>query len=100
MIALDIVHDGFRAASAAVAELADGLPRELGGTQPADEAEMLRSHLQERFSGAEVRLRETGRYMIAEVRGAADPPQAAEAKDYWPGDSDRAWRFAEISFSP
>ncbi len=46
VIALDIVHDGFRAARTAVAELADGMPRELGSSKPADEAKMLRAHLQ------------------------------------------------------
>ena len=99
VIALDIVHDGFRAARTAVAELADGVPRELGGSKPADDAKMLRDHLQERFPDSDVRLRETGRYIVAELSDVSDPPKDANAGSYWPGDKDRAWRFAQISFS-
>ncbi len=99
VIALDIVRDGFRAARAAAAELADGLPRQLGGTQPAEDAKMLRDHLRERFPDADVRLRETGRYISAEIRGASNPPQSAHARDFWPGKPDRAWRFAQITFA-
>ena len=99
VIALDIVHDGFRAARTAVAELADGVPRELGSSKPSDDAKMLRDHLQERFPKSDVRLRETGRFIVAELSGVSDPPEDTNARDYWPGAKDRAWRFAEISFS-
>jgi len=100
LIALDIVHDGFRAARIAMAELADGAPRELESPALAGEAKRLRDSLAERFPGADVRLRETGRYMVAEVHGARAPESEVDPKDYWPGEPDRAWRFAELSFSP
>jgi len=100
LIACDIVHDGFRAARVALAELADGMPRELGGSAVAKDAQDLRDSLSGRFPGAEVRLRETGRYIVAEVRGARPPSGTVRPADYWPGDPGRRWRFAELSFSP
>ncbi|WP_414831728.1 cation diffusion facilitator family transporter [Afifella sp. YEN Y35] len=100
LIAFDIVHDGYRAARVAMAELIDGMPRELGSTAVADDAKALREGLQERFPEAEVRLRETGRYIAAEVVGAEAPTKAMVLKDYWAGDPERAWRLANLSFAP
>ncbi len=100
VIALDIVRDGFRAARSAVAELADGVPRALGSSKPAEEANMLRAHLQRRFPESDVRLRETGRYIVAELHGVRNRPEDTNPRYYWPGPKDRAWRLAEISFSP
>ncbi len=82
LIALDIVHDGFRAARAATAELIDGMPRKLGGTGPADDAVRLRRHLEDRFPGSDVRLRESGRYILAELRGVSAPHERVSARDY------------------
>ncbi|MBZ8134747.1 cation transporter [Afifella sp. IM 167] len=100
LIAFDIVHDGFRASRVAMAELADGAPRELESPALAAEAKRLRDSLAERFPGADIRLRETGRYMVAEVHGARAPENDVDPKDYWPGDPERAWRLAGLSFAP
>lgn len=100
LIALDIVHDGFRAASVALAELVDGMPRQLGSNSVAEDAEKLRDNLARSFPDADVRLRETGRYIAAEVRGAQPPAGGARLADYWTGDPDHAWRCAQLSFEP
>lgn len=101
VIAFDIVHDGFRAARVAVAELVDGAPRKLGSPDISDDAKTLRESLQESFPGAEVRLRETGRYIAAEVKGGGIATGAERAPAaYWTGNPDRAWRFAQLSFVP
>lgn len=100
VIALDIVHDGFRAARMAMAELIDGMPRELGSTEIAEEARKLQESLERRFPDAEVKLRETGRYIVAEVHGAQPPEDGLAPSDAWEGNPDRAWRLAGVSFSP
>ncbi len=54
----------------------------------------------EHFPGADVRLRETGRYIVAEVHGARAPSGDIDLSDYWTGDPEHEWRFAELSFAP
>ena len=100
LISLDIVHDGLRAAHVAVAELIDGMPRELGGSAVARDAHDLRERLEQSFPGADIRLRETGRYIVAEVHGAQAPSGEILLRDYWPGDPEHEWRFAQLSFAP
>ena len=100
LISVDIVRDGFRAARVAVAELVDGMPRELGGTAVDQDAHDLCESLSRSFPDADIRLRETGRYIVAEVRGAEAPSGGVRPSDYWPGDPDLAWRFADLSFTP
>ena len=100
LISLDIVHDGFRAAHVAVAELIDGMPRELGGSAVAKDAQELHESLSRSFPDAEIRLRETGRFIVAEVRGAQAPSGEIDLRDYWPGDPEHEWRFAQLSFAP
>ncbi|NDV02077.1 cation diffusion facilitator family transporter [Pseudoroseicyclus tamaricis] len=100
LIAFDILHDGYRATRVAMAELIDGAPRKLGGPAISDDAKALRDHLAERFPGADVRLRETGRYIWAEVHGIPSPPDLAPKESYWAGDPEKSWRLAGLSFSP
>ena len=58
----------------------------------ADEA--LRGALEQRFPDAEVRLRETGRYIHAQVVGIVSPPHV-DLEEIWPCAPDRAWRLAQ-----
>lgn len=99
IIALDIVHDGYKALKIATAELVDGTPRELGSNQRAKDAERLREHLKSVFPNAEVRLRESGRYIFTEVDGVQPPQGDANPREFWPGEPTRAWRLAMVSFS-
>jgi cobalt-zinc-cadmium efflux system protein len=98
-ISFSILKDGITSLRVATAELVDGTPRRLGGTELARDAVALRKALQERYPAAEIRLRATGRYIHAEVCGAlpAFPPDFA---DVWQGDPEHAWRLAQISFVP
>ncbi len=100
LIAFDIAHDGVRALKIAIAELIDGVPRKLGSDKLAEDADAVRKTLNERYPEANIRLRETGRYIVAEVHGAKSPPQHAKAREFWPGDPDRAWRLAVVVFDP
>jgi cobalt-zinc-cadmium efflux system protein len=99
IISFSILHDGAGALRTASAELVDAAPRKLGSSEIADDAEALREVLERRFPGSEVRLRETGRYIHAQVIGAA-PPAAVDRDELWPCAPERAWRFAQLSFVP
>ncbi|HEY0414729.1 MAG TPA: cation transporter [Allosphingosinicella sp.] len=98
-ISLGIIADGWKALRVATAELVDGVPRALGSTRPDPEARQLLRKLQAQYPGAEVRLRETGRYIHAEVCGV-DPDRRQDLQALWPGEPERSWRLAQLSFVP
>lgn len=98
-ISVGIIVDGWRALRIAAAELADGAPRELGSTGPDPESERLVEKLQAQYPGADIRLRETGRYIHAEVCGV-DPDARQDLKALWPGEPGRSWRLAQLAFVP
>lgn len=100
LISLDILNDGIRALRAASAELIDGAPRALDSCEIADDASALHAALDTQFPGADVRLRETGRVISAQIVGAPPPNDVLDPRDYWPGDANRAWRLGHISFVP
>jgi cobalt-zinc-cadmium efflux system protein len=99
VIALDIILDGWRALKVATAELIDGVPRALGSMKPDAEAAKLLRKLRKQYPDADVRLRETGRYIHAEVCGVR-PDEAQDLKALWPGLKGRSWRLAQLSFVP
>lgn len=98
LISLDILNDGLRALRSAAAELIDGAPRALDSEQVADDASALHAALTARFPDAEIRLRETGRVIGAQVVGAL--PDGDDPESYWPGDPARSWRLDHVSFIP
>jgi cation diffusion facilitator family transporter len=99
IISGSILKDGIGALRSSTAELVDGAPRALGRDAIADDARALREALERRYPGAEVRLRETGRFIQAQVSGVEAPPKVRLA-DMWPGDPGQAWRLAQLSFVP
>lgn len=99
-ISASIISDGIGALRSATAELIDGAPRSLEADTLADDARALKTALTKRFPGATVRLRETGRVIRAEIHGAPPPRGPVDPASYWPGDPERAWRLAQVSFVP
>ncbi|WCT72234.1 cation transporter [Sphingomonas naphthae] len=99
IISIDVIHDGISAFRAATAELVDGAPREQSGNDLSAEAEALRRELERRFPGADVRMRETGRLIRAEVCGVPAPVEPIDLGELWPGRSETAWRLDAVSFS-
>jgi len=99
LISFSILQDGIKALRSATAELVDGAPRELDKDEVAADAHKLKRALHERYPGAEVRLRETGRFLHAQVEGV-EPEAEVDLKSLWPGESDRAWRLVQLSFVP
>lgn len=98
-ISVGIIADGWKALRIAAAELIDGVPRALGSIEEDPEARKLTRKLQERYPGADIRLRETGRYIHAEVCGV-EPDARQDLAALWPGAKKRAWRLAQLSFVP
>ena len=98
-ISFGILHDGINELRASTAELVDGAPRKLEEDVVAPEAKALRRVLELHFPDSEVRLRETGRLIRAQVACAA-PKGDVDLEALWPGDPDRSWRFAQLSFVP
>lgn len=99
LISFSILRDGVTSLRVATAELVDGTPRSLGRVGIADDANEVIAAVRQRFPGAKVRLRETGRYMRAEVAGVPAPP-SVDLQDIWPGDPVDQWRLVQISFVP
>jgi cation diffusion facilitator family transporter len=93
-IALSIIKDAVGALRQAVAELLDGTPRALDSNAIAEDAERLIAVFKARFGEVDVRLRETGRYIAAEVDCA--PPAVIPSVTELMGDN--AWRLASLSF--
>lgn len=100
IISVDILNDGVKALRSSTAELVDGAPRALSSPRLSDDAQRLQDRLAADFPGADIRLRETGRLIRAEVHGAYPPAEPRHPSHYWPGDHDRAWRLAQVSFVP
>ena len=98
LISLSIIVDGLKNAHTASAELVDGAPRKLEGSDISREALRLQKRLAELWPDAAVRIRESGRYMIANVRGIEVPDAIPSLKELM-GD-DPNWRLAEINFTP
>jgi len=93
-ISLSILRDGWAAIGKSASELADGAPRELDSSAIDSEAEEVIAKLARAFPRSEVRIRESGRYMIAQVTGP-DATGAIDIKRFCP--SKRSWRLSEIS---
>ncbi|MCW1432168.1 cation transporter [Novosphingobium sp. JCM 18896] len=94
-----IVWDAWNALKIATAELVDGIPRELGNSKLSPEAQALARALEEQFPLAEkVLLRETGRYIRAEVVGVR-PPEDFALDNLDVAGCDR-WRIDSVSFRP
>ena len=97
IIALSIVKDAVTAIEKAVAELLDGSPRALDSKGLSNDAERLIAALKERFGDVEVRLRETGRYIAAEVDCASPGVLPTDVELMG---REKAWRLASLSFRP
>lgn len=98
LISLSILYDGLRNIRGAAAELLDGVPREVDGPDIAPDAARLKARLEHRWPHAHVRLRESGRYILANV-GKVDPPGELPELHGWMGE-DPGWRLAQLSFTP
>ncbi len=97
-IAFSILRDGLANMGIAAAELLDGAPRELDGSDISPEVQRLRARLEKLWPQGDVRLRESGRYIVGTIEGV-HPPADLPNLDELMGD-DPSWRLARLSFSP
>lgn len=93
-ISLSILRDGWSALKKSTAELADGAPRELDSPEIDSEAEEVMEKLSHAFPRSHIRVRESGRYMIAQATGP-DAKGPLRIEDFCP--SERPWRLTEVS---
>lgn len=97
-ISLSILRDGLKNMRMAAAELLDSVPRELDKANMAEDAQRLQTRLEAMYPEGHVRLRESGRYILANIGNTvppATPPKLGELM----GD-DPHWRLAQLSFTP
>ncbi|HKX78379.1 MAG TPA: cation transporter [Novosphingobium sp.] len=96
-ISLSILWDAYNSLKVAMAELVDGVPRELGEDKVSSEAQAIGAALKARFPEADnVLLRETGRYIRAEVVGASPTPDFSI--DDLSLEGCERWRVDSVSF--
>lgn len=99
VISASIILDGWRALKIAAAELVDGVPRELGSEALAKDAAGIAKALREAFPGAKIKLRETGRYIRAEVVGAK-APKGFSIETLGIEGLECRWRLDSVAFRP
>lgn len=99
LISASIIWDGWNALKIATSELVDGIPHELGGSAHSSEAKAVAKALKAEFPDARVLMRETGRYIRAEVVGARPGAKFDPEKFEIEGLDDR-WRLDSIAFRP
>lgn len=97
IIAVGIVIDGWRALKIATAELLDGIPRELDKDVMSSEAHIVAEALRERFPGARILMRETGRYLRAEIVGAKEI-DGFDLNTFDIPDFNCEWRLDSVAF--
>lgn len=93
-IALSVLRDGWSAIKRSASELAYGAPRALDSSEIDAEAEEVIAKLALAFPQCEIRVRESGRYMIAQVAGP-DARLDGPIDRFRP--RRRPWRLAEVS---
>jgi cobalt-zinc-cadmium efflux system protein len=99
LISRSIILDGWKALRVATSELVYGVPCELGEARLSDDAKAVAGALRKAFPKSRVLMRETGRYMRAEVVGAS-PPAGFDVRTFEiPGLDDR-WRLDSVAFRP
>ena len=98
-ISVSIIWDGVNALRVALSELLDGVPRALDNSALSPEAKAVADALKRDFPEARVLLRETGRYLRAEVVGAVPPPGFDIDRLDVPG-LDCRWRLDSVAFRP
>jgi len=99
VISLSIISDGIKALRVATSELVDGVPCALDSSQQSEEAAAVAKALRKRFPKARILMRETGRYIRAEVVGASPPKGFDSSTLEIPGLEDR-WRLESVAFRP
>lgn len=95
LISFSILKDGVTSGRIALAELIDGAPRSLDSRELEPVAERIREGLEQRYPDADIRVRQSGRFIRAVVGSNDTHPTRALARDL--AGADEGWRLIEIS---
>ena len=71
-ISFAILRDGVYNLRISTAELIDGMPRELDSEDIAADARKLEAALNAKYPDAEIRMRESGRFILVQITGVAN----------------------------
>lgn len=96
LISFSILKDGLQNCRIALAELLDSAPRKLSSDEIHPDAVLLREELERRYPGANVRIRETGRYMRAIVVDSLAHQMEGDLRSQLVGNGE-GWRLIEVS---
>jgi divalent metal cation (Fe/Co/Zn/Cd) transporter len=99
LISGSIILDGWNALRVATSELVDGIPCELGEARLSDDAKAVAAALKKDFPKSRVLMRETGRYIRAEVVGAT-PPKGFDVEALEIPGLEARWRLDSVAFRP
>jgi divalent metal cation (Fe/Co/Zn/Cd) transporter len=99
LIAISIILDGWKALRVATFELVDGIPYALHEARLSDDAKAVAAALRKAFPKSRVLMRETGRYIRAEVVGAV-PPKGFDIDDIDFAGLGARWRLDSVAFRP
>jgi len=99
LISVSIILDGWKALRVATSELIDGVPCALDDDQLSREAAAVAKALHKAFPKSRVLMRETGRYIRAEVVGAS-PPKGFDPRTLDIPGLDDPWRLESVAFRP
>ena len=92
-ISFEILRDGIGRLRTSTAELIDGMPRELDRNDVAEDARELERALQAKYPEAEIRMRESGRYIQVQLIGVDAEEQPMKNIPL----PERPWRLKGIS---
>jgi divalent metal cation (Fe/Co/Zn/Cd) transporter len=67
LVSMSVLRDGVTALKGSTISLVDGMPRRLDSHEVSDDALSLQNALETRFPGSLVKIRETGRFLRAEL---------------------------------
>lgn len=95
-ISFEILRDGLKNLRMATAELIDGMPRELASNDIAEDARNLERQLREQYGDVDIRMRESGRYILVQIDGLEPEQWRGLQAEALP---EREWRLDRISLS-
>lgn len=98
-IAASVMKDALTNIRIASAELLDGAPRALDRADIAADAQRLHARLSARWPEGEVRLRESGRYIVAAVDGVGPDSAEVPPLETLMGEDD-GWRLSRLGLAP
>lgn len=97
LISISVLKDGLQGLRIATVSLLDGAPRKLDSMEIDPDAHSIVHSLRERYRGARIQVRETGRYFRVNVEPEDEPHLPPDMADSLMRDA--SWRLIEVSIA-